>query len=116
MASSSHSAHLLRPVVKVDRINHPDDGGVDGRVGTADGSHGGEAFRCEQHAVADARVHGVEREDGIAAIRAVEMERLDDEDLSPFVGGDFLRGNHIADDAANQHAVKCRVQCLNLKE
>ena len=46
----------------------------------------------------------------------VEMERLDDEDLSPFVGGDFLRGNHIADDATNQHAVKCRVQCLNLKE
>src|ERR1700730_5945819 len=43
------------------------------------------------------------------------MERLDDEDLATFVRRHFLRGNHIANDAANQHATKCRVQCQNLK-
>jgi hypothetical protein len=29
------------------------------------------------------------------------MKRLNDEDLAPFVRGHFLRGHHIADDAAD---------------
>jgi hypothetical protein len=44
------------------------------------------------------------------------MKRLDDEDFPPFVRRDFLRGNHIADDAADQHIEKCKVHCQNLKE
>ena len=76
--------------MQIDGINHADDGGVDGRVGAANGGHGGETFRCEQDTVADSRAHRVEREDGIAAIRAVELKRLDDEDLAPFVGRGLL--------------------------
>ena len=94
-----HSAKSL--AMQIDGINHSDDGGIDRRIGTADGGHGGETFRGKQNAVADARVHGVEREDGIAAIRAVELKRLDDEDLARFVRGHFLRGNHIANDTAD---------------
>ena len=41
---------------------------VDRRVGTANGGHGGKTFGGKQDAFADTRVHGVEREDGIAAI------------------------------------------------
>jgi hypothetical protein len=88
-------------VVQIDRIDHADDGGVDGRVGTADGGHGGEAFGGKQNAVADARVHGVEGEDGIAAVGSVEMKRLDDKDLAPFVGRDLLRRDDISDHAAD---------------
>ena len=43
----------------------------------------------------------VQRKHGIAAIRAVKLQRLNHKDLAPFVRGHFLRGNHIADDAAN---------------
>jgi hypothetical protein len=32
-------------VVQIDGINHADDGGVDGRVGPANGGHGGKALR-----------------------------------------------------------------------
>jgi len=89
----------LRVIRYVHCVNHPDDGGVDGRVGAADGGHGGETFRGEQDAVADARAHGVEREDGITAVCAVKMQRLDDEDLAPFMGRDLLRRDDISDDA-----------------
>jgi len=101
---------------EVHGVDHTDDGRINGRVGAADGGHGGKTFRGKQNAVADAGAHGVKREDRIAAIRTVELEWLDDEDLAPFVRGDFLRGNHIAYDAADQHARKCRVQNQKFKE
>ena len=94
--------------MKIDRINHSDDGGVDGRVGTADSGHGGKTFHGEQDAVADARAHRVEREDRIAAIGAVEVKRLDDEDLAPVVGRDLLGRDNVSDYAANEHTRKCR--------
>lgn len=92
------------------RIDYADDGGIDGGIRAANSGHGGETFRAKQNAVADSRVDGIEREDWIAAIRAVQLKRLDYEDLAPFVGRNFLCGNHIADDAANQHALQCSVQ------
>jgi hypothetical protein len=96
--------------MQINRINHTDNGGIDGRVGAADGGHGREAFRGEQDAVADSRAYGIEREDRIAVIGAVKLQRLDDEDFASFVRGHLLRGNQIADDAANQHAEKCSVE------
>jgi hypothetical protein len=97
-------------VAQIYEINHSNDGGVDRRIWTADGSHCGKTFGSEQDAVANACAHRVKRENRIAAIRAVELKRLDNEDLSPFVRRHFLRGDYIADDAANQHAWKCRGQ------
>jgi hypothetical protein len=38
-----HSAKSL--FMQVDGIDHADDGGIDGRVGAANGGHGGKAFR-----------------------------------------------------------------------
>jgi len=67
--------------MQIDSVNHADDGGVDGRVGTADGGHGGKTFGSQQDALADASVYGVECEDGIAAVRSVEVKRLDNENL-----------------------------------
>jgi len=46
-------------------------------------------------------IDGVKRKHGIAAIRAIEVERLDDENLAPFVRGRFLCGDNVTDDAAN---------------
>jgi len=87
--------------VQIDFIDHPDHGGIDGRIGAADGSHCGEAFGGEEDAFADARIHGVKRKDWIAAIGAIEVERLDDENFAPFVRGGLLRRDNIPDDSAN---------------
>ncbi len=83
--------------------------GIDGRIGAADGSHRGEAFSCKEHTLADARVHGVERKHGIAAISAVEVEWLDDKNLASFVRWRLLCGDNITNDASNQHGMKSRV-------
>lgn len=88
---------------EVNGVDNADDGGVNGRVGTADGSHGGEAFGDDEDLVADAGVHGVKSEDGLAAVGAVQMQGLDDEDLPAVVGRRFLGGDDVADDAADQH-------------
>jgi hypothetical protein len=93
-----------------DGVNHADHGGVDRRIRSPNGSHRGEAFRSEQDAVADASIHGVEREDGIAAIRTVKLKRLDDEDLVSIVGRDFLRRDNVSDYAANEHTEECMVE------
>ena len=64
--------------------------------------------------VADAGVHGVESEDGLAAVGAVEMKRLNDEDLPAVVGGRFLGGDDVADDAADQYGGKFTGDSLQL--
>jgi len=65
--------------------------------------HGAEAFGGEQHFVAHPRIHRVERHHGIAAIRPVQVERLHQQNLAPFVAGVFHSGHDLADDARNQH-------------
>jgi len=45
------------------------------------------SFGGEQDAFADSRVHGVQRKHGIAAVGAVQIERLDDENLAALVRG-----------------------------
>src|SRR5437016_9155277 len=93
----SRNAKLLDAVDQIHGINDADNGHINRRVGPADGGHGGEAFGDDQNAVADARVHSVEREDHLAAVGAVEVERLDDENLAPLMRGRFLRRHNVAD-------------------
>src|SRR5437899_12127484 len=62
-----------------------------------------DALPIYQDAVADACVHSVKRKDHLAAVGAVEVERLDDENLAPLMRGRFLRGHNVADNTANQH-------------
>jgi hypothetical protein len=88
-------------VVQVDGVDDADDGGVDGGAGPADRSHRAPTFRGEEHAVAHAGLHGVEGEDSVAAVGAVKIERLHDEDFLPLVGGRFLGGDNVADDASD---------------
>jgi hypothetical protein len=97
-----HPAKSL--IVQIDRIDHADDGRVDGRVGAADRGHGGKTFSGKQHAVADARVHSVERDDGIATICPVKLKRLNDENFAPFMGRDLLRRDNVSDYATDEHA------------
>ncbi len=92
---------LPSPIREIHGIDHADHRRIDGGVGASDGSHRGKAFGGEEYALADARVHSVERKHGIAAVGAVEIERLDDENLPPFMRGRFLGRNNITDDAAN---------------
>ncbi len=66
-------------------------------------------------ALADAGADCVQREYGIAAVGAVEIERLDDEDFAALVRGHFLRCHNIADDAADQHERQSRVDSRKLK-
>jgi hypothetical protein len=92
---------LLGFIREVHRIDHANHGSVDGRIGAANGGHCGEAFGGEEDAFADARIHGVKRKDWIAAIGAIEVERLHDENFAPFVRGRLLCRDNITDDAAN---------------
>jgi hypothetical protein len=85
--------------IEIHRVNHADYRGVDRRVRAADCGHRRESFRGEQDALADARADGVERQYGFAAIAAIEIERLNDEDLAAFMRRDFLRSNHVTDNA-----------------
>src|SRR5437899_8712246 len=62
-----------------------------------------DALPIYQDAVADACVHSVEREDHLAAVGAVEVERLDDENLAPLMRGRFLRGHNVADNRSEEH-------------
>jgi len=75
--------------VQVHFINHANDGGIDGRIGTPDGSHRRKTFGGEQDAFADSRVHGIQRKHRVAAVGAVQIERLDDENLAASCEGDF---------------------------
>jgi hypothetical protein len=96
--------------LQIDGVDNADDCGVDGGVGSAGGGHGGEAIRGEQNTFANAGACGVKGQDWITAIRAVQVKRLHDEDFASFVGGHFLRGHDVSDNAPDQHAEKCRVE------
>ena len=95
--------------VQIDGIDHADDGGVDRRIGPTDSGHGGKSFVGDEHALADAGADGVEREDRVAAVGAIEIERLDDENFAALVRSHFLRCHNVADDAADQHGKQSRV-------
>jgi hypothetical protein len=101
--------------VQIDGIDHANDGGVDGGVGASNGCHGGKSIGGEQDALADARVHCVKRENGFAAICAIEIERLNDENLPSFVRRHFLGGDDITDYAADEHAGSVGLKALNSK-
>ena len=105
---NARGAHLNR--VQINCVNNPDDGGVNRGVGAAHSGHRGKTFGGQQDAFADARVHGIERQYWVAAIRTVKIERLNDEYFSTFMGRRFLRCYHIADDAANEHVGKLSVE------
>lgn len=80
-------------LVEVHGIDHPDDCSVDGRIGPADGSHGGKAFGSEENALTDACVYSIQGEHGFAAIGAVQIQGLNEQDLAPLMRGDFSGGN-----------------------
>jgi len=80
-------------------INVGDHGHVDRRVRPSDTGHGREAFAGEQDFIADACIHGIERYHGIAAIAAIEVERLDQQHLAAFVAGVLLGGDEFSDHA-----------------
>jgi hypothetical protein len=101
--SGGERRELLDAVNQSDFVDDADYGGVDGRIGAADGGHCGEAFGGEQDAFADSGVNGVECDDGFAAIGAIEIERLDHQKLTADVRGIFLSGDYVADDARDEH-------------
>jgi len=72
----------------------------------AHGSHGAESFGYQQHAVAQTGVDGVERHHGVAAVAAVEIQRLHQQHLAPFVARVLLSGHQFADYARDQHYLR----------
>src|SRR5437899_5072403 len=67
-----------------------------------------DALPIYQDAVADACVHSVERKDHLAAVGAVEVERLDDENLAPLMRGRFRSEEHTSELQSLRHLV-CRL-------
>jgi len=70
--------------------------------------HRAEALGGNQHLVAHARIHGVERHHRVAAVGAVQVQRLYEEDLRPRVTRVFVGRHQLADDARNQHGLNFR--------
>ena len=69
----------------------------------ADAGHGAESFGDQQHAVALARVHGIHGNYGVAAIGAIQIERLNQEQLATLVTGMLLGRDHFTDNARDEH-------------
>src|SRR5579862_2606075 len=71
-SGSFRLARLLpAEVYGVDYANYS---GVDGRVRPSNRGHGREAFGGKQNAFANAGTNGVQRQNGIAAVRAVQLQ------------------------------------------
>jgi len=66
---------------------------------TAHCRHGAEALGHQQHAIPHARIDCVQRDHGVAAIAAVEIERLHQQHLAAFVARVLLSGHQFANDA-----------------
>jgi hypothetical protein len=85
-------------------VDYADYGGVDRGVGAADGGHGAKPFGGKQYALSDSGVRGIERENCFAAIGAVEIQRLYEQNLSTVVRWIFLSSDDITDDSRDQHS------------
>jgi hypothetical protein len=70
----------------------------------ADAGHGAEAFGNQQHPVADAGVYCIYRDNGVAAIRAIEIQRLHHEQLAALMARVLLSGDQFTDYARDEHA------------
>jgi hypothetical protein len=64
-----------------------------------DTRHRTESFRCQQDLVADSGVYRIQRHHRIAPRRIVEVERLNQQDLAPFMARMLLRSNDLANDS-----------------
>jgi hypothetical protein len=96
-----HSEAAKLFFVKVHRVDDSNHSCVDGGVRAAHSSHCRKAVGGEQDALADARADGIQCEDGFAAIRAIQLNGLDHENLAAFVRSHFLRSDDVADDDAD---------------
>jgi len=57
----------------------------------------------QEHAVADACRHGIHGNYRVAAIAAIQVQRLNQQQLLPFMAGVLLRGDKFADHTGDQH-------------
>jgi len=71
----------------------------------AHGGHGAESLGGQQDPVSDSGVHRVERHHGVAAIRAVQIQWLHQQQLAAFMAGVLLSGHQLAHHAGNQHGL-----------
>lgn len=105
----AREALALRAVLdELDRVNHADDGRIDGRVRALDRGHGRKAFDGKQNLIAKAGIHSVEREQGFTALAAVKMEGLNNQDLATLMGGRLLRCYDVADHSPDEHFAAAR--------
>src|SRR5260370_41694301 len=88
---------------KFDVVDKADHGHIDRRLRPADTGHGAEALGDQQHAVARAGVHRIHGHHGVAAIRTIQIQRLDHEQLAAFMTRMLLCGDHFADHARYEH-------------
>jgi hypothetical protein len=94
---------LFHVTDKIHGINYADHGHINGRVRASHGRHGGKTFGGEEDAVARACVNGVERQYCFTAIAAIEIQRLHEQNLAPYVRGRLLRRDYVTNHPSNQH-------------
>src|ERR1019366_5771935 len=88
---------------KFNLIDKTNDSHVDWRPKrAAHGGHGGETVGHDQHAVAYPGIHRVQRHNGVTAIRAVQVQRLNQQDFASLVAGVLLGGRHVSRHARDQ--------------
>jgi hypothetical protein len=84
-------------------VNDTNDGCIDGSVRVSDGCHGRKAFLNDQDVIAYPGVNRIQRDDTIAGWGASQRQGLNHEDLLAVMGGLFLRGGEVSDNARKNH-------------
>jgi hypothetical protein len=88
---------------EVNAVDNPDHRHVNRWFRASHRSHGAESFGDQQHAIAQARIHGVESDHCVSAIRSVQIQRLDEQGFAAVMAVVLVGGDHVADHAADQH-------------
>src|SRR5687767_11991409 len=86
-------------------IDHADDHGLERHAVAARDLARGVSLLDDQHLLADPRVHAVDGDELLSLRRAVEAERLDDEELVVLQLGVLVGGRQRADHAGEDHGV-----------
>ena len=84
-------------------IDNADNGRIDWSLDVADRSHRRKTFLYGQDAIADSGIDGIQRHDHIAHGLAVEIERLNQQDLLSLMGLLLPCRNDMTDDPGNDH-------------
>jgi len=91
---------------KIHCIYDADYGHIDRGIRPSDGRHCGKTFGDQKNAIAHAGIHGIKRQYRFAAIAAIQLQRLHNQNLPPHMRRSFLRRNYVAYNFAYQHKLE----------